>query len=100
MDKFERISAIIPERHPPQLLAVVGLQRELLALPVVVRDGALARGLAGRLVVVHPHARLLRQPVHLDLAHRREELAHLGDLDVARQVLHEHLDQIQKILLV
>ena len=27
----------------------------------------------------------------LDLSHRREELAHLGDLDVPRQVLHEDL---------
>ena len=88
----------VPERHPPQLLSVVGLQRQLLGLLVVVRDGAFARGLAGGLVVVDPHSGFLGDPVNLDLAHRREELAHLGDLDVEREVLHEYLDpdSIQK----
>ncbi len=71
--------------------SVVRLQRGLLRLARPVRDGALAGGLAGLLVVVQPDAGLLRYPVDLDLPRRGEERLQLLDLDVFREVLHEDL---------
>ena len=81
-----------PDDGPAELRPVVGLEGEGLGLAVVVRDGALARGLAGLLVVVEPDAGLLGDAVDLDLADGGEVLADLRDLDVLGQVLDEDLD--------
>ncbi len=79
------------ERVASKRLSVIRLQGHLLRLCRVVRDGALARGLASLLVVVEPNPRLFRQTIYLDLAHRGEELRELRDSNVGRQVFYEDL---------
>jgi hypothetical protein len=72
-------------------LAVEQSEGGKLALVVSVGHGALSRRLAGRLVVVEPHARVSRQSVYLDPSGDRKKVDQFRNFNIEGEAFNKNL---------